>query len=218
MIKIVIFDMDGVLFDTILFARREFLKLHPGMTAEEYNEIHAGNFHHKAAKYSHLKINQTEEEKLKQLIEYAEQKSRSELFPEIKELLDSLRNADTPIVLNTNAFERNCLPLLENAKIKDYFDFIASAEISKDKIEKFKLIEERYGISNDQMVFITDALGDVRDADQADVQTIAVTWGVHDKAFFNRETHNNVIAIVDTVSELHNILFNLIGPGNRTNI
>ena len=56
------------------------------------------------------------------------------------------------------------------------------------------------------MLFITDALGDLKDADIAGVPTIAVTWGVHNKSFFEKEKHINLIGIVDTVEELSNLI------------
>ena len=198
--------MDGVLFDTIPFAEEFFLKGHPGMTSEMYKEIHAGNFHEGYSKYSHLQIPETEEEKSQRRINYADKKSRTPLFEGMKELLEVLHNDKYILVMNTNAYDRNCLPLLENAGIRDLFDFIASAEISKDKIEKFKLIEEKYQADKKDILFITDALGDVRDADVAQISTVAVTWGVHNKAFFEREKHANLIGIVHTTEELINFI------------
>lgn len=54
--------MDGVLFDSIDFAKKAFLKTHPGVTSEMYNEIHTGNYYINAHKYAHLKIKETKEE------------------------------------------------------------------------------------------------------------------------------------------------------------
>ncbi len=139
--KVIIFDMDGVLFDTIPFARKVFIERHPGVTEKMYNEIHSGNFHVEAEKYSHLKIKETEEEKNKYSVEYTEQKSKAVLFTGIKNLLEDLHSKGCILVLNTNAYAKNTLPLLENSGIRELFDFIATAEISKDKIEKFKIIE-----------------------------------------------------------------------------
>jgi HAD superfamily hydrolase (TIGR01509 family) len=200
--------MDGVLFDTIPDARKFFIERHPTVTAEMYNEIHTGNYHAEAVKYSHLQIQDSEEDRDKKLVRYSEIKNKSSLFPGIRELLENLHKAGYILVMNTNAYAKNCLPLLERAGIQSLFDFIPTAEISKDKVEKFKLIEQKYTINKKDTLFITDALGDLRDADTAGVPTIAVTWGVHDKSFFEREKHENLVGAVTTVEELDTFIKN----------
>jgi beta-phosphoglucomutase-like phosphatase (HAD superfamily) len=61
--KVIIFDMDGVIFDSIEFAKKNFISVHPGVTEEMYKEIHLGNYHDNLKQYSHLKKEETEEEK-----------------------------------------------------------------------------------------------------------------------------------------------------------
>lgn len=200
--KVIIFDMDGVLVDTITNAREAFLRRHVGVTSNMYDEIHTGNYHTEAKKYAHLRIPETAEEKEMREKSFVEMKSRSPLFKGVKELLKELYSKGYVLVLNTNAYDKNCLPLLENLEVKHFFDFIATAEVSKDKVEKFKLIEEKYGLQGKDLLFVTDALGDVKDANTAGVPTVAVTWGVHDRTYFEREKHTHLVEILDTVDSL----------------
>ena len=104
--------------------------------------------------------------------------------------------------MNTNAYERNSLPLLKKHGVEELFDYITNADLTKDKVEKFKIIKKKYKINASELLFVTDALCDVKDADVAGVPTIAVTWGVHDKTYFEKEKHPNLLAIVDTVEDL----------------
>jgi HAD superfamily hydrolase (TIGR01509 family) len=204
--KIIIFDMDGVLFDTGNIAKESLLKSHPGMTEEMFQDINSGNYHEGLKKYAYLKKIETEEERKQRSILYSKQKSEMPMFQGAKELLEALYKNNYIITLNTNAYDRNCIPLLERFNIKKLFDFLATADISKDKVEKFKLIEKKFKVDKKEMLFITDALGDVRDANTAGVSTIAVTWGVHDASFFEREKYSNLIGIVNTIEELHNYI------------
>lgn len=203
--------MDGVLFDSIPFARLVFIERHPGVTEEMYDEIHSGNFHEAAAKYAHLKADASEEEEARFKQEYSVRKGQSKMFEGVWEMLTELHDAGYVVVLNTNAYERNCLPLLENSGIKDFFSLIASAEMPRDKTEKFGIIQNKYGADIKDMVFVTDALGDVKDAEKAGVSTIAVTYGVHDEAHFKRGEHPFLVGVAHTVAELRELLSRWIG-------
>lgn len=204
----IVFDMDGVLFDTIPNARENFIKKHPGVTPDMYNEIHTGNYHANAAQHAHLHVKEPEEETKAKKLEYWRKKSLSPLFDGIKELLEELKTKGYILTINTSAFSGGCLPLLENAGISDLFDFTATAEVAIDKVEKFKIIKDKYSLEYEDMIFVTDALGDVRDAKRVSVPTIAVTWGVHDKSFFTREENPHLINIVDTVQNLKTCIEN----------
>lgn len=210
--KIVIFDMDGVLFDTVALARDSFLAKHPGVTEEEYNDMHSGNFYEEKAKYSHLRIKQTEEEAAAHSENFTKIKSQSKMFLGMKELLAALHNSGHVLVLNTSASSRNTTPLLENHGVRDMFGFIADAEVSTNKVDKFTFIKQRYGIESKDAVFITDSLGDVRAADIANIRTLAVTWGLHSKNFFESEEHKNLMGIMESPTQLLDGVFKLLNP------
>lgn len=206
--KIIIFDMDGVLFDSSKLVNDFLLNMYPTMTQGIMNEILSGNFHEGLEKFKldNHPIVETQEEKEERQKTYSSKKQKSPLFGGIRELLQSLHASGHILVINTSAFEKNCLPLLENSKIIKFFDLIATAEMSRSKVEKFKIIENTYKVPKKDMIFITDTLGDIREASIADIPTIAVTWGAHDRSFFEREKHANLVKIIDTVKDLENCL------------
>lgn len=206
--KIIIFDLDGVLFDSPKLVSDHLLTSFPTVTKEELDEVLCGNFHEELEKLKlrHPALQETPEEKEKRSTKYSEQKKKVPLYDGVQELLNNLYSKGYILTINTSALERNCLPLLESSGIKSLFDFIATTEVSKSKVEKFKIIQEKYSVSNKDMLFITDTLGDIREADVAGIPTITVTWGAHTSSFFTREPHKNQLAIVNSVKELGNFI------------
>ena len=169
-----------------------------------------GNFHEELHKFklTNQPIQETPEENKARSVAYSAKKLRTPLFEGVKELLEKIYALGYILTINTSALERNCLPLLEYSGVAKLFDFVATAEVSKSKVEKFKIIEEKYGVKKKDMLFVTDTLGDIREADVAHVPTVAVTWGAHNKIHFTREPHENLVAILDSVSELESFIKN----------
>ena len=71
----------------------------------------------------------------------------------------------------------------------------------------FKLIKEKYNVDSNDLLFVTDTSGDIREAEEAGVPTIGVTWGGHDRHYLTRGGHKNIVKIVDTVAELEGFIF-----------
>ncbi len=206
--KVIIFDLDGVLFDSVQLVNDFMLQSYPSMTQEVMNEILSGNFHEEMKKFklTNKPLPETEEEKLHRRANFSLRKSQTPVYTGILELVKKLHSDGFILTVNTSAMEKNCLPLLEMAGIITFFDFVAAKEISRSKVEKFEIIKKKYGVSDEEMLFITDTLGDLREADIAHVPTVAVTWGAHDRSFFTREPHENLVSIVDSVDELSSII------------
>ena len=208
--KVIIFDMDGVLFDTSEIVEQYFLERYPTLTTELQKEMLCGNIHEEMEKYiATLPVSETietEEQKEVRRAIYSARKLKAEMYEGMKELLVSLHNKNFILVLNTSALERNCVPLLDKFEIKVLFDLVATAEVAKSKVEKFKIIKEKYRTKAEDMLFITDTLGDVREAEVAGVPTVAVTWGAHDEAYFNREPHENLKGVISSVADLENFI------------
>lgn len=146
--KIIIFDLDGVLFDSIGLASASMAVSYPGLTAEMYRELLCGNIHEEIKKIILPKRQRTEEEEAECKLLYTKNKLEVPMYPGSKELLEELHAEGHTLVLNSSAYERNVRPLLEKSNTISLFDFLATAETSKSKLDKFKIIEERYGLTD----------------------------------------------------------------------
>lgn len=200
--------MDGVLFDTNEIASRHMSLRFPGISEETKLELLTGNFHEELEKLSLERVQESEEEKLERQVRYVQEKSQAPMYDGMKELLKKLHAEGYFICLNTSAWERNTLPLLDRVGIISLFDFLGTAEVSKSKLEKFKIIKDKYEADLKDMLFITDTSGDIREANSAGVSTVAVTWGAHDESYFTREPYEHLLKIIHSVPELESFIEN----------
>ena len=77
--------------------------------------------------------------------------------------------------------------------IKTFFSEVLGKETHKSKVEKFKMIFKEYGLKPEECIFVTDTLGDLREAKKVGVPTIAVTWGYHGKTRLKKGSPNLII-------------------------
>ena len=98
--KVLIFDMDGVLIDSIAISLREAMNIRPDMTPEIYREVLCGNFHEEIGKLTLPHIIETQEEAEKRREEYGKKKTCSPMYPGAKELLEKLHIQGYTLVLN----------------------------------------------------------------------------------------------------------------------
>lgn len=201
--------MDGVIFDTKAIVKDFIMKRYPGLPEKVYSELGNENFHEEMEKHSHLRVRWSEEEEKKEYADYAELKSKSKSFEGIDELLRELHGSGMILTLNTSAYGTSTVPLLEQSGLIDLFDFVASAEVSKSKVEKFDLIKSKYNLKKEDILFITDTLGDVKEAELADIPTVAVAWGYHDESKFKIEAHENLLGIAHSPAELRTFIKDL---------
>ena len=207
--KVIIFDMDGVLIDSVETSSKYMLERFPTMTKEVGKEILCGNFHEEVEKFrlANKIKEETAEEKETRKAAYEIIKLKCEAYDGIHDLLSDLHKDGYILAINTSAIKRNCIPILNKEGLTELFDFIGIAEISRSKVEKFKMIQEKYGVTKNDMLFVTDTLGDIREADIAGIPTLAVLWGVHDESYFNREPHENLKGVVSSIEKLKNFIY-----------
>lgn len=93
-------------------------------------------------------------------------------------------------------------PIMEFLKKYDaahYFEDVLGNDVHPSKVKKMNMLFERYKLSSEHCVFVTDTLGDMREAEKVGVGTIGVSWGFHEK---ERLLKGNPFKIVEHPHEL----------------
>jgi len=209
--KIIIFDFDGTLWDTV-----PLLKLHiqniinANIGVDYIQELYTHNIDLilKFKEHNHELKDAEEIEKFNSLNRI--KRSASKPFLGIDNLLIDLKSINIVLSIATLASGKASKIILESNSFQNYFKYIYGKEDSLSKAENVLKILEKENLQMEEAVFVTDTLGDVREMDVLGVPTIAVTYGMHDRSFFEREKNQNLIAIVDSVAELQNKLKELI--------
>lgn len=183
MIKALIFDYDGVIFDTVKIAW-EIVKAVCDKycksrikTKKEFLDIYKTNF------YSAMKergVTDSEMEKLKKdSIKFLKRK-HPKAFRGIKKTMNQLAKKYKIAIVSSN-YTDVMRHALDKSKILEDFDLIIGAEHEEHKTKKIRLCLKNFKLKPNEAVFVTDTIGDIKEAKKVKLKTMAVTWGFHKK-------------------------------------
>ncbi|MDP2631270.1 MAG: HAD hydrolase-like protein [Candidatus Uhrbacteria bacterium] len=199
--KTLLFDFDGVMVDSFQLSYESKKKSEPNIVdIETYRRYFDGNIFEVA----HIKESLADQEDNKPsvtdpfFIEYIPALMAKEPIPSMVDALHLL-SKDYRLVIISSTISSPIEEYLRMHDIYDLFDKVYGSDVHTSKIIKIKMAFEDYNLSVDSCVFITDTLGDMREAAKAGVRSIGVTWGFHKTDTLKR---GNPIALVDSADEL----------------
>lgn len=193
MIKTIIFDFDGVLIDSRETLHKFVLLHHPEISKREIEEIFHGNAH------SHPIIQKFVKEHIEEIDTFfLNDTTKDSFYNGAKELIEELEN-NYQLFINTSAPTYNVKHFLSFIDKQNSFKEILGFDIEVSKVKKFQMILDKYKLQKKECIFITDTLGDLKEAQEVSINSIGVTWGVHDRETLSQ---GKTIEIVDTFEEL----------------
>ncbi|MFA5773091.1 MAG: HAD hydrolase-like protein [Candidatus Paceibacterota bacterium] len=203
--KLVIFDFDGVLVDTLIMHYKISSKVNKGISLNTFKSFFEGNIH-KA-----IRFDGTPKIRHHNFNELYKQHTRELVIPEIlKNILKNLSEMYNLVIISSaDTFLIN--DILNKECVGVYFQDILGADMARDKTEKIKTILNKYNIGSENSVFVTDTSGDVREGFKCGVKSIAVTWGFHDRKTLENA---NPIAIIDDPRDLLGAIKNACPVGD----
>lgn len=194
-IKAIIFDMDGVLFDTETFyyRRREMFLAKKGISIKHLSPSFfiGGN-----TDYLWQEILQDDYDKwnIEQLqTEYIIYKSHHPLpykeliFPDTVEVIKNLYDKGYRLAIASNSAKSDIIRALENTKIREYFSVILSGdEVLRGKPypDVYQEAVSQLAINSDSVVVIEDSTKGIEAGISAGLQV----WAIEDKLFGMNQT------------------------------
>ncbi len=121
-----------------------------------------------------------------------------EIFPGIGAVLKELSEKYTFIIISSCPTEP-IKEFLQKNNIDQYFVEVLGSDIHKSKVEKIKMVFSKHKAEARDCIFVTDTLGDMREAREMNVDCIGTSWGYHEP---ERLLKGNPFRIVDSPNDL----------------
>ncbi|MGT2934392.1 HAD family hydrolase [Streptococcus castoreus] len=186
MIKGIIFDMDGVLFDTepFYFKRRDMFLRAKGITIENLSpkDFIGGNLQEiwKDLLANHFSPDQVkvvaadyEAYKLDHKPPYQEL-----IFSEVKPCLEALRKRGIKLALASNSSQTDILLALDSSQMSPFFDVILAREDvthGKPHPEIYDKAAQQLGIPKDELLVVEDSQKGIAAAKASGMTVLAIT-------------------------------------------
>ncbi len=173
--KIILFDFDGVIVDTFSFCYR-IIDSRDSLSESEYRARFEGNINaapKKTPQDPNAKPFDFQGQYLTELLNCQPNK-------EIKTVIQELAKDHTLIIISST-ISPSIAQYLEVIGLRGCFAEILGNDVEKSKVKKIQSVLERYAVKPMETVFITDTLGDIKEASECGVRSIGVTWGYHSK-------------------------------------
>jgi phosphoglycolate phosphatase len=182
--NLLLFDFDGVLVDSLDVYEKTVTDclnaIGQPLTRgrEEFLELFEGNFYQSLVDKG-VDMKKFEEASVSILaqVNYAAMKP----FDAIRPVLRRLKQNHPLVVISSNDTPtiREALRLYDFERI---FDDILGSDFMYSKKEKILYVIRKYSVTLQDIYYIGDTTGDIKEGKEAGVKTVGVTWGWHSKA------------------------------------
>ncbi|MCA9495396.1 MAG: HAD family hydrolase [Nanoarchaeota archaeon] len=194
--KAIIFDFDGVISDSFEFHLekiREFANI--DLSEQTYRDMHNGNFFDMVPK----------EIKNIKWLEYRDfiyhEQSILNIKNDIGKVLKKL-NEKYDLYIISSGGRKNIAENLLNNGLSTIFKDILGMELESSKAKKFKFIFDKYNLDNLDCLFVTDTLGDILEANNVGVKSVAVNFGFHNNVTLKKGNPSRIISKIEELFEV----------------
>ena len=181
--KLFLFDFDGVLVDSLDIYEKTVIdclkKINKPLTRgrEEFLELFEGNFYESLVQKG-IDLN----EFMKASVDILAQVDLKDIKPiaAVVPVVEELHKNHCLIVVSSNE-SSSIKEALKLFQYNGYFREILGSDFMLSKKEKILYAIEKYHVAPQDIYYIGDTTGDIKEGKQAGVKTVGVTWGWHSK-------------------------------------
>ena len=191
--KVLIFDFDGVLTHSFEPAYEVSRIFYPNLKIREYKSLFEGNILITRKKGAPDPCD-FDSKLIKKIEEYLPR-----LY--IEKVTTQLSKKYT-LVIVSSTWDKIIIKFLEKFNIADNFTMILDKKI-KSKVDKFNKVFKENNVLVQECLFITDTLGDLKEANEIGLETIGILDGFHSYETLKR---GNPKAVIKCLTELDTFL------------
>lgn len=193
--KAIIFDFDGVIVNTYEQHYRVFSKVYENLDREKHKLLFEGILHESKENFK-VRDNAIDEFKLleKELL-------KKKVSKDVLHILKKLKKRYLLFIISSNK-ESVLHAFFEKENLQNLFDKIYGFETHKRKDIKFKLLLEEYNLGKNDVVFITDTLGDVLEAKKLGIKSIALDSGFHERERLEKGKPFKIVSKLKEILEI----------------
>jgi phosphoglycolate phosphatase len=178
--KLVIFDFDGTLADTLGALMRISNRLAPEFGYLQIGDEQLANLKYLSS-WEIIKLSKVALWKLPFLIrrvkeEFPKEVRNVKLFPGVIELLNTLKLQGYRLGIVSSNAEENIRSLLKQNQIEQLFDFVTTASTFGKGRAIAKAIEQ-HNCAKSDAIYIGDEIRDIQAARSISIRIVAVGWG-----------------------------------------
>ncbi len=179
--KLIIFDFDGTLADTLGALLRITNRLAPEFGYPQISDEQLANLKYLSA-WEIIKISKVALWKLPFLLKRVKEEFPGEvqsvkLFPGVIELLTTLKSQGYRLGIVSSNAEANIRSLLKQHQIENLFDFIHGGASTFGKGKAIGKIIRQYNCPKADAIYIGDEIRDIQAARSIKIRVVAVGWG-----------------------------------------
>jgi phosphoglycolate phosphatase len=174
--RTVLFDFDGVIADSFAAALNTAKARCKHRTEEGYRKAFEGNIYDATFErpdHDHTDCDHENDWWNTFTAFFAQEGGMFELMDVVIKKLAT----DYRLVIVSSSTHDIIAKFLKDHALTDCFEGIYDMQVHNSKSEKIGMIFDKYGIGPNDCVMITDSKGDILEAREKGVESIAVTWG-----------------------------------------